>query len=120
MLSELQPASQSGALYTRHFNMLHSILEKIATFFGHKDLSDCLHIADEGLHARALNLLSHGRYSRYEPKEMVEDNKVLFKDILAGFLQRHVFTLPDLEPAGRRSRNGPGSYACPAVDPIQP
>ena len=99
MLSELQTASQSGALYTHHFNMLRSILEKTATFFGHKDFSDCLGTAgDEGLHARALNLLSHGKYSLYEPREMVGDNKVLFKEILDGFLGRYAFALPMLDP----------------------
>ena len=120
MLSELQSASQSGALYTHHFNMLRSILEKTATFFGQKDFSDCLHTADEGLHARALNLLSHGRYSLYEPKEMVEDNKALFKDILDGFLQRYAFALPDLEPAGLAGPMAPPVVPAPAVDQVQP
>lgn len=99
MLSELQAASETGALYTHHFNMLRSILEKTATFFGYKGFSDCLGTAgDEGLHARALNLLSHGKYSLYEPREMVEDNKALFKEILDGFLNRYAFALPALEP----------------------
>ena len=99
MLGELQVASQSGALYTHHFNMLRSILEKTATFFGHKDFSECLDkTGDEGLHARALNLLSHGKYSLYEPREMVQDNKALFKNVLDGFLKRYAFALPDLAP----------------------
>lgn len=99
MLSELQMASQTGALYTHHFNMLRSILEKTATFFGYKDFSDCLGAAgDERLHARALNLLSHGKYSLYEPREMVGDNKALFKEILDGFLARYAFALPILDP----------------------
>lgn len=100
MLSELKAASQSGALYTHHFNMLRSILEKTAAFFGHDDFSECLGTSgDEGLHARALNLLSHGRYSLYEPREMLDDNKVLFNEILDGFLARYAFTLPELAAA---------------------
>ena len=100
MLSELQAASQSGALYTHHFNTLRSILEKTANFFGHDDFSGCLGTSgDEGLHARALNLLSHGKYSLYEPREMLEDNKALFKEILDGFLARYAFALPELAPA---------------------
>ncbi len=98
MLSELQAANQTGALYTHHFNMLRSILEKTATFFGFDDFSKCLNESDPGLHARALNLLSHGKYSLYEPREMVEDNKVLFKTILEGFLARYAFALPELAP----------------------
>ena len=97
LLSELKCASQSGALYTHHFNKLRSILEKTAAFFGHDDFSECLDTSgDEGLHARALNLLSHGKYSLYEPREMLEDNKALFKEILDGFLVRYAFALPEL------------------------
>lgn len=97
-LSELQQAAESGKLYTHHFNMLRSILEKTATFFGYDDFSTCLHIDndDVNLHARALNLLSHGNYSIYEPREMVDDNKKLFQDILKTFLERYRFDLPKL------------------------
>lgn len=100
MLSELQAASRNGALYTHHFNTLRSILEKTANFFGHDDFSQCLGTSgDEGLHSRALNLLSHGKYSLYEPREMLEDNKALFTEILDGFLARYAFALPELAPA---------------------
>ncbi len=97
MLSEMQKAAESGDLYTYHFNMLRSILEKTATFFGHNDFSACLHgVEDEGLFARALNLLSHGRYSLFEPAEMLEDNKDLFRRILTAFLNKYEFYLPEL------------------------
>lgn len=97
MLSELQQAATTGKLYAYHFNVLRSILEKTATFFGYKDFADCIHgVEDEELYARALNLLSHGRYSVYEPREMVQDSKDLFKKILDASLQRYRFELPDL------------------------
>lgn len=97
MLDELRKTAESGKLYAYHFNMLRNVLEKTATFFGFKDFSECLHgVEDENLYARALNLLSHGKYSVYEPKEMVEDNKKLFKDILGAFLERYRFDLPEL------------------------
>lgn len=97
MLSELQVASESGQLYTHHFNMLRSILEKTATFFGFDEFSACIHgIEDEVLYARALNLLSHGKYSAYEPKEMGEDTKKLFKNILSAFLENYRFDLPEM------------------------
>ena len=97
MLNELQKAVESGKLYAYHFNMLRNVLEKTSTFFGFKDFSDCIKgIEDENLYARALNLLSHGRYSIYEPKEMVQDNKDLFKKILEAFLNRYKFDLPEL------------------------
>ena len=97
MLSELQAAVAGDRLYTHHFNMMRSILEKTATFFGYADFSACIHgIEDEALHARALNLLSHGKYSVFEPREMVGDNKRLFKNILKAFLERYRFELPEI------------------------
>jgi len=96
LLSELQQASESDNLYTHHFNALRNILEKTATFFGYDDFSDCLDDEDEALHARALNLLSHGGYSVYEPREMMADNKALFNEILSNFLQRYQFQLPEI------------------------
>jgi len=97
LLSELTQAAESDNIYTHHFNALRSILEKTATFFGYKDFSACLHgLEDEALFARALNLLSHGKYSVYNPVEMGEDNKNLFNTILSEFLQRYQFALPEV------------------------
>ncbi len=97
ILSELKQVSDSGKINTYHFNMLRSILEKTATFFGYKDFSDCIHgVEDEVLYARALNLLSHGKYSVYEPVEMSWDNKELFNNILKAFLEKYRFELPEL------------------------
>jgi len=97
MLSELQQAVASNKIYTHHFNMLRSILEKTSTFFGYSDFSDCIHgVEDEVLYSRALNLLSHGKHSTYEPREMVDDNRTLFKNILSAFLAKYQFALPEL------------------------
>ncbi len=82
---------------TYHFNMLRSIMEKTATFFGYDDFSKCIHgIQDEVLYARALNLLSHGKYSIYEPVEMGDDTKNLFIKILGEFLNKYAFELPEI------------------------
>ena len=97
MLAEIKKAADGGKLYTYHFNMLRSILEKTATFFGNDDFSACIHgLDDEDLFARALNLLSHGKYDIYQPAEMVDDNKRLFRQILDAFLGRYQFVLPDI------------------------
>ena len=97
MLSELQQAIESGNIYTHHFNALRSILEKTATFFGFSDFSECIKgFDDDVLYSRALNLLSHGKHSIYEPKEMGEDNKKLFKTIFSVFLKRYQFDLPEI------------------------
>ena len=101
-LAELQRAADpdSGTLYTFHFNALRSIMEKTASFFGHKDISFCLKALDNeenrALFNRALNLLSHGKYAIYEPVQMVEDNQNLFRRILSEFLECFQFDLPDI------------------------
>ncbi|MCU7922903.1 MAG: AAA family ATPase [Candidatus Thiodiazotropha sp. (ex Dulcina madagascariensis)] len=99
MLSELQKACESGRLYANHFNVLRGVLEKTSSFFGFSDFSGCIHgIDDEVLFSRALNLLSHGDYSLFEPRELTDNNKQLITNILNGFLERYAFDLPKLHP----------------------
>lgn len=96
MIHKLKKASEKNELYTYHFNILRSILEKTAVFFGFDDFSKCIHgVEDEVLFARALNLLSHGKYSIYEPIEMIQDTKDLFTRILDEFLDKYEFSLPE-------------------------
>jgi hypothetical protein len=107
MLAELQKAAHSGKLFTFHFNILRSILEKTATFFGRDDFSACIHgLEDSELFARALNLLSHGKYDIYQPMEMVDDNKKLFRQILDAFLDRYKFSLPEIFGRAPKDANG--------------
>ena len=47
MLTELYQAEQSGKLYTYHFNMLRSLLEKSASFHGFKNFSACIKKDDD-------------------------------------------------------------------------
>lgn len=96
-LSELKKAAETGTVKTFHFNMLRSILEKTSSFFGFNSFGKCIHgVEDEVLFERALNLLSHGKYSVYEPLDMSEDNKELFTRILNAFLEKYQFDLPVL------------------------
>lgn len=99
MLKELKDAAEAtqSRLYTYHFNILRSIMEKTAAFFGFQDFSSCIHdIDNQDLFARALNLLSHAPYSIYDPQSMLPDTQQIFKDILNGFLQRYPFQLPNI------------------------
>lgn len=121
MLSEIRKAAESGALFTYHFNMLRSILEKTATFFGKKDFSACLEgVEDEALYSRALNLLSHGKYSLYEPTEMLEDNKQLFRNILSAFLTKHQFDMPMLMNESPAAATVPGGTTPAPTTPPTP
>lgn len=98
LLSELVNAASpdSGALYGYHFNMLRTVLEKTAIFFGKKDFSDCIGSSeDKNLFARALNLQSHGGHSLFEPVEMSVNDKELFRRIIIDFTTKHQFDLPN-------------------------
>ena len=97
ILSELRKVADSNKIYTFHFNSLRSILEKTATFFGYEKIDKCIDgLDDEVLFERALQLFSHGKYSVFDPKEMGEDNKDLFKRILNSFLEKYEFYLPKI------------------------
>jgi hypothetical protein len=94
-LIELYEIAHEGSLNTYHFNTLRAVAEKTASFLGYGNFADCIkREADdlEGrLHTRLLNLLSHGGYSVYEPREMLDDNKREFQAMLHRFLRRYAF-----------------------------
>lgn len=94
LLKELKKASDTGILYTYHFNILRNILEKTASFHGYAHFSSCIRKGDaenELVYIRIVNLLSHGNYSLFDPKEMVEENKEYFRNILNNFLEDYNF-----------------------------
>ena len=94
LLKELKRASDTGELYTYHFNILRNILEKTASFHGYAHFSSCIRKGDvenEPIYTRIVNLLSHGNYSLFDPKEMVEENKQYFRNILNNFLGDYNF-----------------------------
>lgn len=95
LLKELKKVAGSGKIYTYHFNILRNILEKTAAFHGFDDFSACIKREDDDLDdvifARMTNLLSHGNHSIFNPLEMVEDNKEIFKNILNRFLENYKF-----------------------------
>ena len=96
MLAELQNAIDNKTLRTYHFNIMRGILETTAIFFGHENFSDCIYPKDkddEGFHARALNLLSHGNYPVYIPNKMVDDTEEIFVKIFNGFMAHYKFNL---------------------------
>lgn len=110
-LAALYEAEQSDKLFTHHFNMLRSVLEKTASFHGYENFSACIKQSaddeDGVLHTRLVNILSHGNYSLYEPQEMLEENKRYFREILHSFINRYPFN-PALFPA-------PASAAVPTT-----
>jgi len=118
-LVELYEAAQSDKIYTHHFNTLRSVLEKTAVFHGYGHFSACIkkdpNDADGILHQRFIDLLSHGKYSLYEPSEMGDETRDYFRTILYGFLKHYPFN-PDLfpaPPAATAPTSTPGTGATP-------
>jgi len=101
-LVALHEASQSDKIDTHHFNTLRSVLEKTAVFHGYGHFSSCIkkdpNDADGILHQRFVDLLSHGKYSLYEPLEMGEETRDYFRQILQEFIAEYPFN-PVLFPA---------------------
>ena len=99
LLKQLKEAADSGELYTYHFNILRSILEKTASFHGFKNFSACIKRGrddvDGIVHTRMINVLSHGNYSLYEPVQMLDENKQYFRTILGDFMENYRFN-PEL------------------------
>lgn len=95
LLKEIKEAADSGNLYTYHFNMLRSILEKTATFLGFEKFSTCIKVNDDDedgkIHYRIVEIMNHGNYSHFSPQEMGPENKKYFKEIVDNFLNRYPF-----------------------------
>lgn len=111
MMSELDKAIRKGPLYTYHFTVLRSVMEKIKEFFGHKDFSSILDgieyrgikyvkdsenedIAD--LYSRVVNVLTH-QGAMFMPTEMNEDNRVLAETIFEHIKNKYQFEIPNLD-----------------------
>ena len=94
-LVELYKVERDGRLYTHHFNMLRAILEKTASFHGYGHFSECIRRGsddEDGIfHTRLINILSHGNYSLFQPREMLEENKLHFRNVLHEFIRRYPF-----------------------------
>lgn len=88
---------QSNILKTYHFNILRSIFEKTSIFFGRDDFSYCLQdVEDKDLYSRAVNIMSHGRYSLFAPSGMMKENAELFVKIFKSFVEKYKFELPEI------------------------
>lgn len=112
MMSEIQEAIQEDKLYTYHFTIMRSVMEKIAEFFGHRDyryiLDDITYKGNHfeetafsrgelvDLYSRIVNVFSHqGQF--FSPTLMNEDNKDSLKTLFYHIKRKYRFILPDLD-----------------------
>ena len=105
-LVDLNRAQVDGKLYTHHFNMLRRVMEQTSHFFGMDAWKNCIkpdpEDTDETLYKRVIDIMSHGDYSLFEPTEMMDENKDLFRKVFSQFIASHPFNpaLFPSEPAG--------------------
>lgn len=112
MMSEIQKAINDKKLYTYHFTIMRSVMEKIAEFFGHFDYRYILDgITYKGvtfeesaftkkeemtdLYSRIVNVFSH-QGSFFAPREMTEDNKDSLRTLFFHIKRKYHFLLPEL------------------------
>lgn len=111
MMSEIQDAIRNDKLYTYHFTIMRSVMEKIMEFFGHFDYRFILDgIRYKGnqfdetafskgelidLYSRIVNVFSH-QGSFFSPREMNEDNKDSLRTLFYHIKNKYRFILPDL------------------------
>jgi hypothetical protein len=119
LLQEICEARNADELCTHHFNALRGLLEKASTFHGHAKFSGCIKKTeddpDETLFGRILNILSHGNYSYYEPKELLPGTKESFEKVLDDFLEFYPFNKGLLPaPNATHSQPSPSVEEAPA------
>ena len=111
IMSEIKRAIESDRLYTFHFTVLRSVMEKIKEFFGHRDFAiildgikyrgetyDQTAFSKEDLaefYSRVVNVLTH-QGSMFTPSLMNEDNKNLAIAIFNHLVEKYQFELPNL------------------------
>jgi hypothetical protein len=95
-LVELHEAQKVGALYTHHFNMLRRVMEQTACFYGYAKWDECIKPEaddpNQTVYKRVIDLMSHGDYSLYEPREMMPENKDHLRKVLKQFITSHPFS----------------------------
>lgn len=111
MMCEIQDAIKNDRLYTYHFNIMRSVMDKIKEFFGHNNYSIILDGIDYkgyrfdetaftkgelvDLYSRIVNVFSHeGQF--FSPSLMNEDNKDSIKTLFYHLKNKYRFQLPDL------------------------
>ena len=112
MMSELRKAIKNDNLYTYHFTILRSVMEKIKEFFGQRGFTFILEgikykgqtydktaFSQEELtdfYSRVMNVLTH-QGLMFTPARMNEDNKELATAIFDHLMDIFPFKLPDLD-----------------------
>ncbi len=113
-LADLKAAAKTGKISQSHCNMLRSILEKPAIFFGRQHISSCFSgLPKQAVYVRFLNVRSHAKFSVFEAVPIQDADKKMFREILNAFLDRYEFALPDVLGNNRSSKVAAAAASAP-------
>lgn len=96
LMQTLKKAIDEDGLFAYHFAILRQVLENISSFLGVGRISYVLEqigFQDADEVARIVNTMSHKTVFRYEAKELVSDNELMFKDIFERIQKKYNFIL---------------------------
>ncbi len=101
LLSILKKAAVSDNIEKYHFNLLRNILEKTATFLGHKHWGDLItktELGDkESYVKRILNVSSHSKHSGEETNILTIGDKLMFKRLVKEISSTYQFNISTRE-----------------------
>lgn len=97
LLTELKKAVDADSVQKYHFNYLRNILEKTATFLGHKKWGDLLPKIDgnpDPFAARIVNLSSHSAHSGEEVAELEGNDQEKLGELVTYLFSHYQFLEP--------------------------
>ena len=99
LLSELKEAIRTGQIKKYHFSFLRNILEKTATFLGHKRWEHLLEKTAEGnpdpFASRIMNLSSHSAHSGEEVSDLKEEDKEKLIELVEHLTETYGFRVEE-------------------------
>lgn len=97
LLSILKEVAVSENIERYHFNLLRNILEKTATFLGHKHWGNLItktELGDKELYVkRILNVSSHSKHSGEETNIITTGDKLIFKRLVKEIASTYQFNI---------------------------
>ena len=97
LLSILKEVAVSGNIEKYHFNLLRNILEKTATFLGHKHWGNLISKTElkdkEPYVKRILNISSHSKHSGEETNIVTTGDKLMFKRLVKEISSTYQFNI---------------------------
>ncbi|MGH8494246.1 MAG: AAA family ATPase [Moraxellaceae bacterium] len=95
LISQLEEAIKSGQIEKYHFNLLRNVLEKTATFLGHKRWEHLLPEAADGLPnpyaKRIVNFSSHSKHAAEEVAPLKPEEKKVLGELVKHIVEHYRF-----------------------------